>query len=179
MKPRVRPSVSIDGVDWPVEGAQVAIVSGERVLLQFRPWPPGWELPGGHCEAGEDLALTAAREVEEETGYRVRIQGVVGVYTWSGLRSTGDVLYLADAIGGRPHRTIESWAARFFARGEMPRTAFPWIRQRVADALDNARGAPPVHRVQPVTLYHVAAFGTAWMSAPLDRWRKLRGGSRG
>ena len=61
-------SVLIDGVEWTVEGAQVAIVERGRVLLQFRPWPPGWELPGGHCEPGEDPAVTAARETEEETG---------------------------------------------------------------------------------------------------------------
>ena len=46
-------SVVIDGVEWSVEGAQVAIVQRGRVLIQFRPWPPGWELPGGHCEPGE------------------------------------------------------------------------------------------------------------------------------
>ncbi|MEA2672508.1 MAG: hypothetical protein QOG45_2728, partial [Chloroflexota bacterium] len=34
---------------FPVQGAQLAIVHDGRVLLQLRPWPPGWELPGGHC----------------------------------------------------------------------------------------------------------------------------------
>ena len=78
-----------------------------RVLLQFRPWPPGWELPGGHCEPGEDPAVTAARETEEETGYRVRIAGIVGVYSWRGLRSAGDVVYLGEVIGGAPRRSLE------------------------------------------------------------------------
>ena len=77
-------SVVIDGVEWTVEGAQLAIVQRGRVLLQFRPWPPGWELPGGHCEPYEDPAATAARETEEETGYKVRVEGIVGVYSWRG-----------------------------------------------------------------------------------------------
>lgn len=29
-----------------------------------------WELPGGYCDDGEDPATCAAREVEEETGWR-------------------------------------------------------------------------------------------------------------
>jgi 8-oxo-dGDP phosphatase len=48
----------------------------ERVLMSWRhrfvPDVWNWELPGGLIEKGEDPAETAAREVEEETGYRPR-----------------------------------------------------------------------------------------------------------
>ena len=74
-------------------------------MKRGRPWPPGWELPGGHCEPGEDPAVTAARETEEETGYTVRVEGIVGVYSWRGLRSAGDVVFLGhlpDVAGPRP-----------------------------------------------------------------------------
>jgi 8-oxo-dGTP pyrophosphatase MutT (NUDIX family) len=46
----------------------------DRVLMLWRhrfvtnEW--GWELPGGIVDAGESGAVTAAREVEEETGWR-------------------------------------------------------------------------------------------------------------
>jgi 8-oxo-dGTP diphosphatase len=171
------PVVEVDGIPWPVLGAQVAIIRDGRVLLQFRPWPPGWELPGGHCEDTENPETTATREVEEETGYRIRITGLAGVYTWAGLRTVGDVLYLAEVIGGTPKHSIEAWSQRFVAPGHLPRTVFPWVRLRVIDALAVHEGAPPVHRVQPVTLYHVAAFATAWLRSPLDKWR--RRGHRG
>ncbi|MGA7989645.1 MAG: NUDIX domain-containing protein [Candidatus Dormiibacterota bacterium] len=167
-------AVVIGGVVLPVEGAQVAVVQRGRVLLQFRPWPPGWELPGGHCDPGEDPAATAAREVEEETGYVVRITGIVGVYSWRGLRSAGDVVYLGEITGGAPRRSLESWAVRMRAPERLPRTVFPWIRERVRDAVDVANGAPPVHRVQPVTLRHVLGFATAWLHTPLDRLRGRR-----
>ena len=166
--------VEIDGVAWPVLGAQVAVLRGERVLVQFRPFPPGWELPGGHCENGEDPAITAAREAEEETGYRIRIVRLAGVYTWSGLRRVGDVLYVGEVEGGHARRSLEALATRFVSSDELPRTLFPWYRRRIRDALDAAGGADPVHRVQPVTPYHVAAFATDWMRAPVDAVRRRR-----
>jgi len=167
-------TVVIDGVEWTVEGAQVAIVERGRVLLQFRPWPPGWELPGGHCEPGEDPAVTAARETEEETGYRVRIAGIVGVYSWRGLRSAGDVVFLGDVIGGGPRRSLEAWALRMATPDHLPRTVFPWIRERARDAVDVAGGGAAVHRVQPVTVRHVLGFATAWLHTPFDRLMRHR-----
>lgn len=166
--------VCVEGIEWPVQGAQVAVLDGDRVLLQLRPWLPGWELPGGHCEPDEEPQDTAAREAEEETGYRVRIQGLVGVYTWAGLRSAGDALYLGAIEGGRRRRSIEAWSARMVPAGQLPRTLYPWHRQRIEDAFERARGAPAVHRIQPVTMRHVVLFGSAWMLTPVDRWLRRR-----
>lgn len=48
-------------------------VAGEFVLVrQYRPVIEGMslELPAGHVDAGEDPAVAAARELEEETGHR-------------------------------------------------------------------------------------------------------------
>ncbi len=50
--------------------------AGERVLMIWRHrfvldrWT--WELPGGYVDVDENPAVTAAREVEEETGWRPR-----------------------------------------------------------------------------------------------------------
>jgi len=50
--------------------------AGERALMiwrhRFVPDCWSWELPGGYVDSDEDPAITAAREVEEETGWRPR-----------------------------------------------------------------------------------------------------------
>jgi 8-oxo-dGTP pyrophosphatase MutT (NUDIX family) len=50
--------------------------AGDRVLMiwrhRFVPDCWTWELPGGYVDSDEDPAITAAREVEEETGWRPR-----------------------------------------------------------------------------------------------------------
>lgn len=162
---------------WPVQGAQLAIVDERsRVLVQLRPFPPGWELPGGHVEVDEDPAETAVRETEEETGYRVTVRGMVGVYSWSGLRSVADAVYLGEIAGGRPRRSLEAWRSMFVSPDQIPRTVFPWCRQRIYDAVARSEGAPPVHRVQPITVRTVATYSTTWARAPVDRLQRLLGG---
>jgi 8-oxo-dGTP pyrophosphatase MutT (NUDIX family) len=173
---RHRTTVTVDGVAWPVSGAQLALLDGQRrVMLQLRPWPPGWELPGGHCDGDEDPADAARREAEEETGLSVRVTRLAGVYTWRGLRASSDAVYIGEITGGRWRRSLEAVQRRFVTADDMPATTFPWIHQRVADALAAAAGAPPVHRVQPITVRHVLFFGGRWAGALLDAMRRQRG----
>ncbi|HNQ98638.1 MAG: NUDIX hydrolase [Trueperaceae bacterium] len=57
------------------------IVDQGRLLLAHFSVPglaPGWTLPGGGLEFGEDPATAAVREVFEETGYHVELTGLLG-----------------------------------------------------------------------------------------------------
>ena len=53
----------------------------ERVLMVQRSDNGLWALPGGTMDIGETLAQCGEREVLEETGYRVRVVDIIGIYS--------------------------------------------------------------------------------------------------
>jgi len=52
-----------------------------RIALVKRKDNELWALPGGGMELGESIEQGAVREVKEETGLDVEVDGLVGVYT--------------------------------------------------------------------------------------------------
>jgi 8-oxo-dGTP pyrophosphatase MutT (NUDIX family) len=170
---RLPSEVIVDGVSHAVSGAQAAIVVDKRVLVQLRPWPPGWELPGGHVGTDEDPAVCVVREVLEETGLSVRVTALVGVYRWAGLRRQADALFLVEPVGGQVRRSLEALRVRWVDTATLPRAIFPWCPLRIRDALAMVDGAAPVLRTQPVTLRHVLFFGSRWVAAIVDAVRRL------
>lgn len=68
--------------DYPRVGVGAIVLHESRVLLVKRGHAPGlglWSVPGGLVDLGETTVDAARREVEEETGLKVRIAGLVGV----------------------------------------------------------------------------------------------------
>lgn len=62
--------------------AYAVVVRDGQLLLARSPvsgGAPEWVLPGGGMEHGEDPYDTVRREVEEETGYRIEVTGLLGV----------------------------------------------------------------------------------------------------
>ena len=60
--------------------ALVVVRRGHRFLLtQERKYGSSWSIPGGRVEPGESLTRAAIREVYEETGVPIRIDGVLRV----------------------------------------------------------------------------------------------------
>ncbi|HTJ57552.1 MAG TPA: NUDIX domain-containing protein [Devosiaceae bacterium] len=52
-------------------GTRTMLIDGDRIYLIRHTYSPGWHLPGGGVEPGETIEAAAAREVSEESGYRV------------------------------------------------------------------------------------------------------------
>ena len=69
--------------DSPLVGVGAIIIEGDRVALVRRGHAPlagEWSIPGGVLEVGETLRQAAIREALEETGLRVEVGELLGVY---------------------------------------------------------------------------------------------------
>lgn len=97
-----------------------------RVLLVQRAAEPGrglWALPAGYVDRGEVVEEAAAREVQEETGLRVRVLGLVGLFS---RRDDPVVLavYAMEAPTDALSPNQETLDARWFTPDTLPPLAF-------------------------------------------------------
>jgi len=96
---------------------------GDRVVLVRRKYPPpGWAIPGGFVEAGETVETAAVREALEETGLRVTLTALLGVYSDPARdprHHTISIVYIGRAEGA-PQGGDDAAEARLFGEGDLP-----------------------------------------------------------
>lgn len=83
----------------------------------------GWEIPLGKIDPGEDLAHAAARETEEETGWRPGpLTPLLAVAPTAGLSDSVHHVYLADGaeLIGPPEDGYESSRIEWMDLAEVP-----------------------------------------------------------
>ena len=132
----------------PLVVHQAAVIGPEGLLLALRSELRGWELPGGSALPGEGGEHAAQREVMEETGVSVRVEGCVSEYVRTGFRPHTARIYRCVPIGGHPRPSPETARVAWFDPTALPTTLFPWFRGPIADALDPppASSGPLVRR---------------------------------
>ncbi|MFJ4901277.1 NUDIX hydrolase [Streptomyces sp. NPDC088727] len=129
-----------DGVEFPVPaegevwavGAVILDPDGQAFAQRRGPrrrlFPDCWDIVGGHVEPGESLLDALAREIEEETGWRLRrVRRLFGITTWTGDDGAGtrhEADYLVEVDGDLRHPALE-WAKHtaydWFGPDDLPR----------------------------------------------------------
>lgn len=105
-----------------------ALNDTDELLLIRRTDNDLWALPGGSQDIGEYIAETAVRETLEETGIRVEVTGVVGIYsnphhvmayTDGEVRQQFSICFRAQPVAGEPTPSDESTEVRWIPRGQL------------------------------------------------------------
>jgi ADP-ribose pyrophosphatase YjhB (NUDIX family) len=137
--------LSVSAVVWS-EGP------GSALLLMQRSDNGAGGLPGGYVEIGESVLQAAAREVLEETGVRVELGRLVGVYSDPAVQVIAypdgrrvqavnlcfEARPLAVETPGTPAETL---ATGYFPPSQLPAPFVPIHEIRIRDALDGDRAA--------------------------------------
>ncbi|MFX1299635.1 MAG: NUDIX domain-containing protein [Promethearchaeota archaeon] len=109
MKPHEDPNIEKDAVKFnsPVLAvdAVIQMEDGNIIFIQRQnpPFQGQWALPGGQVEVGETVEEAIIREVKEETGLKVKVGHLIGVFSDPQRDPRGHVVsivYFAHPIGG-------------------------------------------------------------------------------
>ena len=106
-------------------GVAVVVVEHRRLLLVQRRYGDragSWCIPCGHVGWDEDVHEAAVREIEEETGLAVELDGVYDVHTTfhNRNRHNAGIWFRGHRVGGTLRAGDDAVDARFFAFGELP-----------------------------------------------------------
>ncbi len=124
MPPKEQPSLAAD----------VIIEAADGVVLVRRgnePYKGAWALPGGFVEYGERVEDAARREVREETGLRIKLKRLVGVYSDPERDPRGHVVsvcFLGERTGGELKAASDAAEARVFKEIPWEELAFDHAR---------------------------------------------------
>jgi len=118
------------------------------LFLMRRGIPPGygrWTFPGGYVDRGETVEAAAVRETREEAGCGVRLDDLLGIYSYPG-QTAILVIFRATVTDGKPIALSESLEARSFPDDAIPwdELAFPSTHEAIRDylAVERGEGAP-------------------------------------
>ena len=132
-----------------VAAGVIPVRDGQVVLVRraMNPSRGAWVFPGGYVDRGECIEDAARRETWEETGLRVRLERLLGVYS-----RTGDdvvmVVYVGQVEGGELVISDEEVEAAWFSPENLPdaeRLGFWSTVQALDDWKGSLREAGPAH----------------------------------
>lgn len=119
----------------PKVAVAIIVPHGDGIVLGRRAIDPGrgaWSFPSGYVDRGEVVEVAACREVLEEVGLRVVIEGLVGLYSTDG-EPVILVVYAARVVGGELTVGPEMSEVGIYPPDALPPMAFSHDRRIIAD----------------------------------------------
>lgn len=119
----------------PKLAAGVLVARDGKLLLVRRNHAPAlgrWAFPSGFVDAGEVVEEAAVREVWEETGIDVQLDGLIGVYSEAG-NDVVFVAYAGTATSGDAVAGPEAFEVGWFAPDQLPELGFTHDARIVAE----------------------------------------------
>ena len=116
-------------------GAYAVIIDKkDRILLSHRRDLDLWNLPGGHVEKGELPTEAVIRETKEETGLKIKVKSMIGIYKKSQI-DRFDFVFLGKKNGGKLKKTKAADKHRFFKYKKIPKNTLPKHMEQIQDAV--------------------------------------------
>lgn|SRR3989338_2882453 len=106
----------------------VLVSNKNRLLLTKRlnnPFKAWWDLPGGFIDRGEHPETAAIRELKEETGLDIKLNGTFGIYTGTYPSDTDSfhvitIVYRAECDSDALQANDDVIASQWFEKKEIP-----------------------------------------------------------
>ena len=112
----------------PAVAALVLNQKGQLLLVKrsVEPAKGKWCLPGGFIEVDESIEEAVLRELEEETGIKGEIEGLIDFFSQKGLYYSAILIfgYQVKMMGGKLKAGDDAEDAGFFSLDELPHIAF-------------------------------------------------------
>ncbi|MEA2006990.1 MAG: NUDIX domain-containing protein [Patescibacteria group bacterium] len=110
----------------------------KEVLLCHRRDFDLWNLPGGGLKANESPWKGVIRETKEETGFKIKIDKLVGIYH-KPRKDTVVFSFLGSITGGKLTLNKEADEIRFFSLDSLPKNISEKHTERIIDASRNPK----------------------------------------
>ncbi|MBN2183878.1 MAG: NUDIX hydrolase [Candidatus Krumholzibacteriota bacterium] len=121
----------------PAAGVLILDEYGQILLVKraFEPYRGRWVIPSGYIEYDEEIRATAVRELKEETGLDVEIEGIHAIESCfdDPRGNTILVLFKGKISGGTLKAGDDAGDAGFFPLDDLPSIGFECQRKIIAD----------------------------------------------
>jgi ADP-ribose pyrophosphatase YjhB (NUDIX family) len=141
---RMQPGYATPKID--VRGA---VIHEGRILLVQERLDGCWTMPGGWADVGESPSAMVRREVQEESGYQVRVEKLVAVYDANRLPGVRleffhayKLIFLCTLTGGEARPSNETSAVDFFDLDQLPQLSASRTNRQMLEEVFAHRANP-------------------------------------